>query len=134
MRLKSIPFQDAFSAWHCLRPPVALGYQPMETIFCHDCEKPVSFSAAACPQCGSIEPRGPYRHSRREIRRHRIEERNDRTLITFMIVLGSIGAFYGAKTGSNWVSEAWFTLLYGFVGVVAAVPIAFAINVTRNWR
>jgi hypothetical protein len=26
------------------------------------------------------------------------------------------------------------TLLYGFVGGVAAVPIAFAINVTRNWR
>jgi hypothetical protein len=23
--------------------------------------------------------------------------------------------------------------LYGFVGVCAAVPLAFAINVTRNW-
>jgi hypothetical protein len=55
-------------------------------------------------------------------------------MITFMVVLGAIGAFYGAKTGSNWLSEAWFTLLYGFVGIVAAVPIAFAINVTRNWR
>jgi hypothetical protein len=113
---------------------VELGYQPMETIICHDCEKPVSFSAAVCPQCGSIEPRGPYRHNRRAIRRHRIEERNDRTLIVFMIALGAIGAFYGAKTGSSWVSEAVFTLLYGFVGVVAGVPIAFAINVTRNWR
>jgi uncharacterized membrane protein YeaQ/YmgE (transglycosylase-associated protein family) len=106
----------------------------IELIICHDCEKPVSFSAAACPQCGSIEPRGPYRHSRREIRRHRIEERNDRTLIMFMVVLGVIGAFYGAKTGSNLLSETWFTLLDGFVGIVAAVPIAFAINVTRNWR
>jgi hypothetical protein len=66
----------------------------IELINCHDCEKPISFSAAACPQCGSIEPRGPYRHSRREIRRHRIEERNDRTLIVFMVVLGAIGAFY----------------------------------------
>ena len=106
----------------------------METIICHDCEKPVSFSAAACPQCGSIEPRGPYRHNRREIRRHRIEERNDRTLIMFMAVLGAIGAFYGAKTGSSWMSKAVFTLLYGFVGVPAGVPIAFAINVTRHWR
>jgi hypothetical protein len=55
-------------------------------------------------------------------------------MIMFMAVLGAVGAVYGAKTGSNWLSEAWFTLLYGFVGVVAAVPIAFAINVTRNWR
>src|ERR1700726_2922946 len=105
----------------------------MELINCYDCGKPVSFSAAACPQCGSIEPSGPYRHNSREIRRHRIEERNDRTLIMLMVVLGAIGAFYGAKTGSSWVSKAAFTL-YGFVGVVAGVPIAFAISVTRNWR
>jgi hypothetical protein len=50
----------------------------------------------------------------------------------FMVAFGSIGAFYGAKTGSNGLSEAWFMPLY--VGIVAAVPIAFAINVTRNWR
>lgn len=106
----------------------------METISCHDCGKPVSFSAVSCPRCGSAEPNGPYRHSRREIRRHRIEERNDGTLIMLMLALGTIGAFYGAKTGSNWLSEAAFTLLYGFVGVVVGVPIAFAINVTRNWR
>jgi hypothetical protein len=56
-------------------------------------KKPVSFSAARCPQCGSIELRGPYRHNRKEIRRHRIEERNDPTLIMFMVVLGAIGAF-----------------------------------------
>jgi len=29
------------------------------------------------------------------------------------------------------LSQAVFTLLYGFVGVVAEVPIAFAINVTQ---
>jgi hypothetical protein len=71
--------------------------KPMELINCYDCGKPVSFSAAACPQCGSIEPSGPYRHNRREIRRHRIEERNDRTLIVFMVVLGAVGAFYGRQ-------------------------------------
>jgi uncharacterized membrane protein YeaQ/YmgE (transglycosylase-associated protein family) len=104
----------------------------METF--HDCEKPVSFSATACPQCGSIEPREPYRHNRREIGRHRIEERNDRTLILFMVVLGATGAVYGAKTGSTWVDEVAFMLLYGFVGVVGGVLIVFAINVTRTWQ
>jgi hypothetical protein len=108
--------------------------KPMELINCYDCGKPVSFSAAACPQYGSIEPSGPYRHNRREIRRHRIEERNDRTLIVFMRARRGRGVLWPPKTGSSWVSEAVFTLLYGFVGVVAAVPIAFAINVTRNWR
>jgi hypothetical protein len=52
----------------------------------------------------------------------------------FIAGFGVIGGFYGAKTGTNWLSESWFALLYGFVGVVAAVPIAFAINITRNWR
>jgi uncharacterized membrane protein YeaQ/YmgE (transglycosylase-associated protein family) len=106
----------------------------METIICHDCDKPVSFTAAACPQCGSIEPRGPYRHSRREIRRHRIEERNDRTLIVFMVMLGAIGAFYGAETGSSWAREALGALWYGFVGAAIGATLAFGINITRNWR
>jgi uncharacterized membrane protein YeaQ/YmgE (transglycosylase-associated protein family) len=105
-----------------------------ELIRCHDCEQSVSFSAAACPQCGSIEPRGPYRHNRRELRRHRIEERNDRTLIVFMVVLGAIGAFYGAETGSTWIREALGTLWYGFVGVAIGATLAFGINITRNWR
>jgi hypothetical protein len=48
--------------------------------------------------------------------------------------LGAIGAFYGIETGSNWMREAVGALLYGFIGIVAAVPIAFAVNITRNWR
>ena len=72
--------------------------------------------------------------SRYEIRRHRVEERNDRTLIVFMVVLGAIGAFCGAKTGSSWLSKTAFTFLYGSVDVVAGVPIAFAINVRCHWR
>jgi uncharacterized membrane protein YeaQ/YmgE (transglycosylase-associated protein family) len=105
-----------------------------ELIRCHDCEQSVSFSAAACPQCGSIEPRGPYRHSRREIRRQQIEERNDRTLIVFTVVLGVIGVFYGAETGLSWLRGTLGALLYGFVGTVIGATLAFAINITRNWR
>jgi hypothetical protein len=37
-------------------------------------------------------PGAPYRHSNRELRRHRTEERNDRTLIVLIVVLGGIGA------------------------------------------
>jgi hypothetical protein len=83
-----------------------LDIRPMKTITCHDCEKARSFSAAACLQCGSIEPRGPYRHSRREIRRNRIEERNDRTLIMFIV---SLGAIYGAETAGASPYECWRT-------------------------
>jgi uncharacterized membrane protein YeaQ/YmgE (transglycosylase-associated protein family) len=53
-------------------------------------------------------------------------------MIMFMIVLGAIGAFYGAKTGSSWVSEAVFTLLYGFVGIVAAVALTTRSIVDRS--
>jgi hypothetical protein len=48
--------------------------------------------------------------------------------------LGAIGALYGIETGSGWMREAIGALLCGFVGAVAAVPIAFAINITRTWR
>ena len=105
-----------------------------ELIDCHDCGNPVSISARWCPECGSKDLAGPVRPGRRASRTLGAEARNDRTLILFMTMLGATGAIYGAKTGSNWLSEAWFTLLYGFIGVVAGVPIAFAINVTRNWK
>jgi hypothetical protein len=55
-----------------------------ELISCHDCGNGVSFTALACPHCGSTEPSGPYIRSRKEARRYRIEERNDRILITIM--------------------------------------------------
>ena len=48
--------------------------------------------------------------------------------------LGAIVALYGIETGSSWMREAVGALLYGFIGVIAAVPIAFTVNVTRNWR
>jgi hypothetical protein len=106
----------------------------METIDCHDCSRPVSFSATRCPHCGSSEPAGPYRHSRREIRRHRIEERNDRTLLFMTLAAGVIGAFYGVETSSSRLGALMIGPLYGFVGATIGVSLAFALNVTRNWR
>jgi hypothetical protein len=37
------------------------------------------------------------------------------------------------SASSNLFSEIIFGMLYGFVSVCAAVPLAFAINVTRHW-
>jgi rRNA maturation protein Nop10 len=73
----------------------------MELINCHDCGRCVSFTAASCPHCGSIEPAGPYRFNRKEARRHRIEERNDRTLILMTVGFGAVGAFYGVEISSS---------------------------------
>ncbi|GLR87666.1 hypothetical protein GCM10007857_43770 [Bradyrhizobium iriomotense] len=52
-----------------------------ELIGCYDCGGNVSFSAMACPHCGSREPAGPYVQSSKERRLHGIEEKNDQTLI-----------------------------------------------------
>jgi hypothetical protein len=106
----------------------------METISCHDCGWHVSFTAAACPNCGSREPTGPYRHNRKEARRLRAEDRNDRNLIVVMTALGGIGAFYGVETSSSSLGALVLGFCYGFVGVVIGAPLAFAINITRNWR
>ena len=105
-----------------------------ELVCCHDCGRPISFSAAACPHCGSTEPAGPYRHNRKEARRLRIEERNDRNLIIIMFALGAIGAFYGVETSTSSLGALILGLSYGFVGVAIGAPLAFAINITRNWR
>jgi hypothetical protein len=51
-----------------------------------------------------------------------------------IMTLGAVGVFYGVETGSNWMREAVGALLFGLVGIVAAVPIAFTINITRGRR
>lgn len=104
-----------------------------QLISCHDCGKPVSLSARQCPQCGSRDPAGPVRVSRRASRAIGAEARNDRTLIWMIAILGAIGALYGIEVSSTMLGEIIFGALYGFVGVCAAVPLAFAINVTRHW-
>lgn len=73
-----------------------------ELISCHDCGNGVSFTALACPNCGSTEPSGPYRFSKKEARRYRIEERNDRRLILITAGLAALGAFYGLEQAPRW--------------------------------
>jgi hypothetical protein len=105
----------------------------MKLIDCHDCGSPVSPNARCCPQCGSKDIAGPVRASRRA-RIVGLEAKNDRTLVVMVCTLGAIGVLYGIETGSDWTGEAIRALLYCFFGIVAAVPIAFAINITRGWR
>ena len=108
--------------------PIAMGLERrQELIGCHDCGGPVSFSAATCPHCGSKEPSGPYIRSPREQRFHRIEERNDQTLIGMLVLCTGIGFFYGAVTGG-----AWPAVGYGFVGAIIGAPAGFIINLSRR--
>jgi hypothetical protein len=100
-----------------------------ELINCHDCGNPVSPNARACPQCGSTFPSGPARVSQRGVRANGIEQHNDQTLISMLILCTGIGFFFGAVTGGTLPAIG-----YAFVGVVIGAPLAFAINVTRNWR
>ena len=48
-------------------------------------------------------------------------------------VLGAVGTLYGIEVSSTLFGEIVFGALYGFVGVCVAMPLAFAINVTRDW-
>ena len=99
---------------------------------CYDCREPVSFSAATCPHCGSLEPGGPYVHNRRELRRFRGEARNDRTLMISVIACGLGATLYGALTASGTLSAVVFGLLYGSLGALIGTPIPFVINMTRH--
>jgi hypothetical protein len=94
----------------------------------------VSLSAQWCPQCESKDIAGPVRASRRASRTVGAEARNDRTLMSMVVTLGAIGALYGIEIESGWIRQAIGALLCGFIGIVAAVPIAFAVKITRNWR
>ena len=115
----------------------------MELINCHDCKRPVSFSAAYCPHCGSKEPAGTYQFSKKEARKFRIEDKNDNYLVRTVLLLGLIGMLYGIvvgqKTESGWygvqttiivMSAAW----YGLIGVLVGVPVAATINMYRSAR
>jgi hypothetical protein len=105
-----------------------------ELISCHDCGSGVSFSARACPHCGSTEPSGPYRFSKREARRLRIEERNDRRLILMTTGLAAVGVFYGLETSTTTLEAVALSTVYAVLGAAIGAPLAFAINMTRNWR
>jgi len=115
----------------------------IEVIKCHDCRRPVSFSAPYCPHCGSKEPAGTYQFSKKEARKFRIEDRNDNYLVRTTLLLGLIGMLYGIVVGqkseSSWygvhtavivMSAAW----YGLIGVLIGVPLAAAVNMYRSAR
>jgi hypothetical protein len=106
----------------------------VELISCHDCERSVSFSAAACPHCGSTEPSGPHRHSRREAARIGIEGRNDTRLILMTAGMSVVGAFYGVETSYSALGAVAAAPIYGLLGACIGTLLAFAMNVTRNWR
>jgi len=103
-----------------------------ELINCHDCGKAISFSATTCPNCSSLEPGGPYVHSRGERRRFRGEARNDHTLLIAVLGCALAGALYGAVTASGTFTAILFGLLYGCLGALLGAPVAFVINVTRR--
>lgn len=103
-----------------------------ELIGCHDCGGAVSFSASRCPHCGSAEPSGPYVLSAREQKRHRIEERNDNTLIMVTLACCAGGVAFGVLTASTASSAIWGGLGYGLVGAFIGVPAAFILNMSRS--
>jgi hypothetical protein len=103
-----------------------------ELIGCHDCGGGVSFTAVACPHCGSTEPSGPYVLSRRAIRKLRAEQTNDRRLVTVTLLCCGLGVLYGLVMSRGGTAMLWNGMAYGFVGTVIGVPAAFIINVSRN--
>ena len=104
-----------------------MGLKRQELIGCHDCGEAVSFSAAACPHCGSRDPSGPYMMSRKEKRLHRIEQRNDQTLISMMVLCTGIGFFFGALTGG-----AWPAVGHALLGTLIGAPAGFVLNLSRR--
>lgn len=100
---------------------------PPELIACHDCGASVSFSAAACPTCGSREPGGPYIQSRQERRLHRGEQRNDETLVRATLLCCFVGVAYGSVM-IGW----WGAVGYGVLGAVIGVPAGFIISASRH--
>lgn len=101
----------------------------MRTINCHDCGRPVSLNARQCPLCGSTTPAGPYKSKVP----FRIEERNDRRFIVLTVAAGIIGAFYGIEKSST-LGAFLIGPVYGFLGAAIGASLAFALNLTRNWR
>jgi hypothetical protein len=109
-----------------------MGERRAELIDCHDCRRPVSFSALSCPHCGSAEPSGPYVHSKKELRRLRAEDRNDHMLLVTTVACCCAGALYGILLSSSTSGAILAGIGYGAVGLLVGAPIGFAINLTRG--
>lgn len=105
----------------------------MKLISCHDCNSPVSSSASACPKCGSRQPAGPPNATHRKRPPiYNVEARNDRNMIAIAIGLGVFGVLYGIGTSSGPVGGFVLGILYGVVGILIGVPVAFLVNITRR--
>jgi hypothetical protein len=104
----------------------------MELITCWDCKRSISFTATNCPYCGSREPSGPYQASRRELKGHRIEQRNDRTVFVTFVVVGLIGAIWGYFASPDGYNPTIVSVVGGVVGVFLGLLIAFMINLIRT--
>jgi hypothetical protein len=100
-----------------------------ELISCHDCGEAISFSAVACPNCGSREPTGLQVFSTEETRR---QVRNDHTLAVTVLACGAAGVLYGVAWSFDLTSAVVGGLVYGIAGMLVGVPIGFAIIVT-SW-
>ena len=105
-----------------MRPP------RKELIDCYDCQRPVSFTATRCPQCGSTQPAGPYVMSTKEIKNFRIEERNDRNMIMTAIGLGAIGGLYGWLHSTGVLSAFFGIIAYGLLGILVGAPLGLVAN------
>jgi hypothetical protein len=103
-----------------------------ELIDCHDCGRPISFSAVSCPHCGSTEPSGPYKFSKKQLRGIRVEQRNDQMLVITAVACSCAGALYGILLSSSTFGAILAGLGYGAIGLLTGVPIGFAINMTRG--
>jgi hypothetical protein len=61
-----------------------------------------------------------------------IEGKNDRTLVMCALTLGAIGVCYGYAVSSGAISAMVWAPLYGLLGLMIGVPLAFAINLMRG--
>ncbi|KWV57270.1 hypothetical protein AS156_40170 [Bradyrhizobium macuxiense] len=91
---------------------------------CYDCDSPISFSAITCPHCGSTEPSGPYRHSRKEQKRLGAEARNDNRMVFITVVCIAVGIIVAALTGHG----IFFAASLGVLGALVGPPVAFVVN------
>jgi uncharacterized membrane protein YeaQ/YmgE (transglycosylase-associated protein family) len=97
-----------------------------EMVPCYHCGRAISFTAVTCHHCGSREPGGPDLFGANEKRWHRIEARNDHTLMTATVVCGIAGAAYGSLSSHTFADAITASLL----GFLVGGSIGFTVVVT----
>lgn len=75
---------------------------------------------------------GALQFSKKELRRHRAEERNDHTLLVATVACCCGGVLWGVLLSSSTFGAIMAGIGYGIVGLLIGVPIGFAINATRG--